>query len=221
MNQWLALVLSFAYIFAFIGLAGFLQQRLGLRAGVSRKIVHIGVAHWWLIALVGIDNLAVALIGPLSFIVLNTVSYRMRLFKSIEHEAQGANLGTVYFPIALSVLVFLCWGGYIPFVAGTVGMMVLGWGDGLAALVGEGPGRHRFSLFGGEKSLEGTLVMGFVSALVAWLSFVAMGTDPALGLVAVSLIVGVAAGIIEFLTPWGIDNLSVPLLTALIVAVLG
>jgi phytol kinase len=219
-NQWLALLISFLFIFAVIGAATLLMKRFHLKQSVSRKIIHIGVSHWWLVALVGIDDLAVALIGPLLFIILNTVSYRLRLIEAMENEPDAANLGTVYFPVSLTVLVTLCWSGTIPYAAGTVAILILGWGDGLAALVGENFGRLRFRVPGGIKSLEGTLTMGAVSALVPAGVFLFSGITPAAGLIPSVLAISCAATLIETLTPRGLDNLSIPVLTALLAAVL-
>ncbi|MDA3950820.1 MAG: hypothetical protein PF508_16560, partial [Spirochaeta sp.] len=68
-GQWGGLALSYLFIFTVIGAAQVLLRRKIVGPAVTRKIVHIGVAHWWLIAMLTITDLAVALIGPVSFIV--------------------------------------------------------------------------------------------------------------------------------------------------------
>ena len=219
-SQWVYLLLSFLFIFLVLGVATLLMKRFRLKQSISRKIVHIGVSHWWFIALFGIDDLVVALIGPLVFILLNSVSYRTQLIKAMENGRNTSNLGTVYFPISLTVLVALCWSGTIPFAAGTIAILILGWGDGLAALVGESFGRRRFRVPGGIKSLEGTLTMAAVSLLVPAAVFLFAGISPAAGLLPAVLAISLTATLVETVTPWGIDNLSVPLLTALLSAVL-
>ncbi|MBU0493563.1 MAG: DUF92 domain-containing protein, partial [Chloroflexi bacterium] len=53
-------------------------------------------------------NAYFAIIPPLSFIVLNYISYRREVFKAMELEDKG-NLGTVYFPISFALVIALCW----------------------------------------------------------------------------------------------------------------
>jgi phytol kinase len=139
----------------------------------------------------------------------------------MEDEATRTNLGTIYFPISLLVLVLLSFAGPMPvFVAG-IGILILGYGDGLASLVGRKLKSRTFAVFGGCKSVAGTLTMLVFSALVTAVfthyfnpSYSAFGGEIG-GLVAVALITAAAATAIEFLTPYGVDNLTVPIVTAL------
>ena len=51
----LGIILSFIYVFIVLGLSTLLQKR-GLSAEGSRKLVHIGVSNWWLIAMFCFNN---------------------------------------------------------------------------------------------------------------------------------------------------------------------
>ncbi|HKK49109.1 MAG TPA: hypothetical protein VJ932_08420, partial [Alkalispirochaeta sp.] len=104
-DQWMGLAISYGFIFAVIGVAQALLRTGILGAAATRKVVHIGVAHWWIIAMLFIDDLMVALIGPVSFILINWYSYRTHVFAAMEHSEPRKNLGTVYFPVALTALV--------------------------------------------------------------------------------------------------------------------
>lgn len=220
MHQWLVLIFSFLFIFAIIGIATAFYRLTGLDRRITRKIVHIGVAHWWILAVAGIDSLWIALIGPVSFIILNAISLRYTIFSAMESDEPKGNLGTVYFPISLVVLVVLCWGGRISFAAGTIGVLVLGWGDGMAALVGENYGRRSFSIIGGRKTVEGTVTMFLFSFAVILVCLLIFGYLGPLGLLPTALLLALGATLIEVLTPLGIDNITVPILTALIVSLL-
>lgn len=175
--QWIGPVLSYLYVFSIIGVAQLLLRGGVLSASATRKIVHIGVSHWWIIALVFIDQRNVALLIPVSFIAINYVSYRKHLFAAMEHREHRKNLGTVYFPVALAILVMLTWGGSFPRWYGLLAILALGWGDGLAGLVGERwgarPDAMRFSVAGGTKSLAGSAALfvsvATISALLLWL----------------------------------------------------
>ena len=219
MLDWIGLAAGFLFIFAVIGVAQSLW-RLGLVAStVSRKIIHIGVSNWWLIAMYFHDTAVFASVGPVVFIGLNYYSHRTRLFAAMEDEAARTNLGTVYFPISLLVLVLLSFGGPMPVYVAGIGILALGYGDGLASLLGRWLGTRQFPVLGGYKSLVGTLTMFGASAVVAglftYLAHPAYGGTTIAALLVPALLTAAAATIVEFLTPYGLDNLSVPIVTAL------
>lgn len=216
----LALAASYAFVFGFIGAATLLVRRDILRAAAARKVIHIGVSHWWLIAMALMNDPLVASVGPATFIVINALALRFKLLPAMDAGADSRNLGTVYFPIALLVLVNLCWRHVMPPWVGGIAVLVLGWGDGLAALVGETNGAPGARIWGGRKSAAGTLLMftaSFAVTLLFTLIFNSRYGDlvPAIG---VSTIVAAAATVVELLTPFGIDNITVPLAVAALYA---
>jgi uncharacterized protein (TIGR00297 family) len=216
MSEVLLLGLSYGYIFLFILLAGWLSGSGRLLPRTTRKVVHIGVAHWWLILMFGLHTPLLAVAGPVSFVVMNLVSLRYQLFKGMEAEPGSRNYGTVYFPVTLVVLVSLVNAGVIQPWEGGLGVLVMGWGDGLAAVIGSRARGGVFQVFGSTKSLLGSatmLVASFVVALVFLRLFL-----PETGLASLVLRaagVAVFATLVELMTPFGVDNLTVPLLTTL------
>jgi phytol kinase len=92
--------------------------------------------------------------------------------------------------------------------------MVMAWGDGLAALVGERFGRRRYHVGGHARSIEGSATM-FAASLVSTL-----GCFAYLSGVSVVTAVPAAVGIslvgtfVEAVSPKGLDNLTVPLTVA-------
>lgn len=212
--NWWGIIVSFAFVFGFIGIAQLLLKRGRLSPSVTRKVVHIGVAHWWILAMIFFDRWEFAIVGPTAFILINLASFAFRLFPAMEHEERRRNLGTVYFPIALLICVLLTWAGPIPMWMGGAAMLVLGWGDGLASLVGESNGAGTLSVFGNRKSIAGTLSM-FVAATVVLLVFlIIFASDLGPWTIAFTAVTAAAvAALVELITPFGLDNLSVPLLT--------
>lgn len=213
------LIFSFVYVFVFIGVAGYLEKRRILGPSMTRKLVHIGVSHWWLFAMLWIKSPPMAAIGPGTFIVLNWLSLRLNLFKGMEGKPSSRNYGTVYFPISLLILVLLSWNGFLsPWMAGA-GILVMGWGDGLAAIVGESVQSPWGTVFGSRKSMAGTLTMFGASFLVVFV--LSMVFDPSSGpWVALYRAGGTAVigAFLEVSTPLGIDNITVPLGTAFYLA---
>lgn len=204
MNNLYGLIGSYVLVFAVIGTATLLQKKGLLGDEGARKFIHIGVSNWWILAMILFDNAWLAMIPPATFIILNAISYKSNLLKAMERGGKGS-LGTVYFPISLLILVYLSFGVWnAPWIGG-LGILILGYGDGFAAVVGKRFGTHKI-LFG--KTIEGTLSM-FVASLfvaLALLSIVPTGL-PVWTAFALSL----AAAVVELFTPKGFDNLTVPL----------
>ncbi len=211
---------SYVFVLGLIGIATLLMRRGVMNAHAARKVIHVGVAHWWLIAMALFDNPWIASIGPVSFIIINGVDIRLRLMRAMEEGADKRNWGTVYFPVSLLLLVNVCWRGLMPLWVGGIGILVLGWGDGLAALVGEASGGKGVRLWGGRKSLAGTATM-FGASFAVILAFTLLFNQhygaliPAVG---VAACVAAAATAVEVLTPLGVDNITVPLATSFLYA---
>lgn len=222
MNEIIALFLSFGLIFVIIGIASLLLSLRLISAEVSRKIIHIGVSNWWLFAMFTMKNTLIAVIGPVSFIIINYISYKKHLFSAMENDAEHNNLGTIYFPVSLLILVLLCYSGPLTLTAGAAGMLVMGYGDGFAALAGKYFGKKHISIggFSTGKTVPGSLTMLTVSFIVILLVFQLAGAGGSVySSTAVwgwSLVIAAAAAIVELITPRGFDNISVPLTTAVL-----
>ena len=220
----LALAGSFVFVFAALGV-GVLLFRTGVVDGfVSRKIIHITVAHWWFFHQFLIVDPLWGLVGPVFFLLFNLAARQHGFLKAMEPGKGESNLGTVYFPISLIVaVVFSGWGGMPTWVAG-LGILVLGWGDGLAALVGKAWGRHLLPITWSRKTWEGTLALVLASTVVI-LVFLMVFTSPANGLtpawlgsqLAKATAVALVLALVEALTPLGLDNLLLPLTASALV----
>lgn len=217
MTDIFGILLAFLFIFAVIAVAQWLVSRELVAPPVGRKIIHISVAHWWLIAMAFHDSLWPAMVGPVAFIVLNYVSYRRHLLEAMDSDATAGNLGTVYFPISLLLLVVLTYGLGVPLYVGAIGVLIMGYGDGLASLFGLHFGRPHTTLFRSTKSLVGSVTMFVASSLVT-LTVVAL--SPAFGgsLILAAILTALVATLVEYVTPFGLDNLTVPILTSLFFA---
>jgi dolichol kinase len=125
------------------------------------------------------------------------------------------NLGTIYFPISFAALVWLLWDRPALMVAS---LMPMTWGDALAAVVGRRVGRRRYTVAGSTRSLEGSSVMffaGWVATLVPLLLLATGNVSPAAA-VGAAAVTALGAALVEAASPWGIDNLTVPAASALI-----
>jgi phytol kinase len=174
---------------------------------VIRKVVHIGAGNvilfaWWLKipATVGIG-------ASVLFSAITLLSYRFPLLPGIDSVGRKS-LGTFFYAVSIGVLVACFWQTNPHFAV--LGILIMTWGDGLAALIGQRWGKHAYKLGGMQKSWEGSLVMLLASWLVSSLILLSVyGTGWQSWLIALS--VAVVATSLEAFSKLGIDNLTVPL----------
>ena len=212
----IALVLAFLYVFIILGLGEGLRRGLNLSVEFTRKFVHIGVGiiSFALVAL--FQTWYWAIIPPLAFVILNYISYRRQIFSGMETGEKG-QLGTVYFPISFVILIPLLWSQPAILVAS---LMPMTWGDAFAAIIGQRYGAHKFSIVGQTRSVEGSLAMFIFSFVAVALTFLVFSASLGTSLV-VALVVAIIATLVEAFSPFGLDNLSVPLTSAIVLVLLG
>jgi phytol kinase len=196
------------YLGLIIALAEALNRLWGTDAEFTRKIVHIGSGNvvliaWWL------QIPSWILIGA-SFIasIIALTSYFLPILPSINSVGRKS-LGTFFYALSIGILAQFFWSmGQPQYLA--IGILVMAWGDGMAAIIGQKFGKHSYQLLGVNKSWEGSLTMMGVSFLVISVILLWVG-EPVLTVVLVSLIVSIAAMGLEAFSILGIDNLTVPL----------
>jgi phytol kinase len=211
MSAWLALLLSFAYVLAVIGAGEGLRRWRRLDTGFTRKFIHVGVGMYSLLAINLFTERTWAVIPPLAFVIINWLDWRYGVIQAMTSSSR-ANLGTVYFPLAFAVIVWIFWERPALLMAS---LMPLTWGDALAAVVGERYGRHTYRVFGSTRSLEGSLTAYGFSAIATGLVLAGFGVPAA---VVTALLTALAATLVEAISPWGLDNLAIPAVSALVLA---
>lgn len=208
---WVALWMSFSYVGTVSLAAESLRFEGWITGDTARKVIHIGVGAWIVPTVFLFDDWTMAVIPPLTFVVVNFVIHRFRLLPGLGDDP--TNLGIVFFPIAFAGLLALFFrpgetgdAGY----AAVAGLLCLAFGDAAAAIVGKKYGTRRYIVFGHARTMEGSFAMFLVSGVaVAAVLFgmTGVGLHAALAL---GLVTGTAAAGIEAFCPYGSDNLFVP-----------
>lgn len=203
-----ALLVSYAFLFGMVGLSELIRKLWKLPAEFTRKVIHIGVGFWGLLALATLRTTWMAVIPPLSFVFINLVSFRWTLLRSMEIEDRS-NLGTVWYPLSLSLLLWRFWLSRPEVVL--VGLLAMALGDGMAAIVGRRWGQRAYAVWGVRRSLEGSVALALFAGLGTALALcLATGLGVQVILLR-SLIMALVAALLEGLSPRGLDNLTVPL----------
>lgn len=179
---------------------------------IVRKVVHIGVGNvillaWWLQIpeWVGIG-------ASILFSTIALLSYRIPILPSINSVGRKS-LGTFFYAASIGILIACFWAKQPQYAV--LGVLVMTWGDGLAALIGQQFGQHRYTVWGIQKSWEGSLGMAGVSYIVSALILLsAQGNIWQTWLV--SGVVALMAAGLEAFSKYGVDNITVPVGSAVI-----
>lgn len=211
MNNIIGLIVASIYI-----LVIFLTSKLFEKKGkeVTRKYIHIMLSNIWFISMVFFDNYIIAAILPMLFVIINSLSYKFNLIKIMEREDKKEGIGTVYYAISLTVLSLVTFYINKPILA-LPGILIMGYGDGLAAVIGQKVKSKSFNILGSTKSIAGSATMLIVSLIISILIFSFIGIEY---LILKAFLIAIIATILEAISVKGLDNITVPLIITVIVA---
>lgn len=182
----------------------------------SRKLLHILTGNIAFILPIFVTREAMAFLaaGPfILFTYLMSPYSPLKKFRGKTSEA-GHSFGLVYYAITWTILAYLFFDHKIIIA---IGILAMSYGDGLASVIGIRYGKKKYKLFEDTKSYIGSFAM-FVFTLI--LLLIAMGYYGTfeLSVEIIAILIGIAgvATVVEGGTPKGLDNLSVPFITALL-----
>lgn len=212
--NWLGILVSYLYI-ALVIAGGKIFEKRGKEA--SRKFIHIMLGNWWFIAMYYFTNVWFAMFVPITFVIINYLSYKKGIIKVMEREKQDG-LGTVYYALSLLILVIISFGIFNKPSLGLIPCLVMAYGDGLAAVIGKMIKSKKCTIFGSTKSVAGSVTMFIVAALLigGYLAFThkmvfwETGRWPLISIMMAYVITSV-----EAVSAKGTDNITVPLGTLL------
>ena len=202
------LVLVYIYV---IAIFVFSEKFLKDLPSFSRRFVHIMVGNCIFVMPFFNDPYAMVwfLTLPITIAAFLLTKYSPIKIKSGVTDA-GHALGLVYYAGIWTLLIFLL-PDKLWIVGVAVGAMV--YGDGFASLIGRKWGKHQFKIFNGVKSLEGSTAMLIVSFAVIY-AYLIFATGHA-GFV-VCLTIAFTATLVEAISPFGLDNILVPVIAAMV-----
>ena len=140
MENLIGLGVSLAYVLAVLG-ASSLAARRGASSEATRKLAHIALGGWWLIAARFFDSPLWAAALPAAFILVNAFAYRRQKLSFMGRDDGEDTPGTVYYAVSLTTLALFSFGIGAPYM-GALGFFCMAFGDGFAAVLGKRFGRR-------------------------------------------------------------------------------
>lgn len=208
----LPLIAVFIYLAVLVTIAEVLNRFIADEAELTRKVVHIGSGNvillaWWFDIAKDVI-VSAALIAAL----IALISYFTPILPSINSVGRNS-LGTLFYAISIGVLAQAFWQDYPQYTA--VGILVMAWGDGMAAIIGQRFGKNKYRVFEITKSWEGSLAMAIASWIVTiTILLFSQGNSGQTWLTAI--LVAIIATALEAFSKLGIDNLTVPIVSGFI-----
>ncbi|MDX9702188.1 MAG: hypothetical protein RBU23_03985 [Candidatus Auribacterota bacterium] len=196
-------------------LTGEIIRRLfGLTGSFSRKFIHIAIAIWACAVYFIFEHKEMAVVLPVLFCTANISPIRSRIFR-ISGIEDTFHPGMLYYPISLFFLLWFCWDEQSRW-AGIVSLLNLGLGDSAAWIIGSRYGKLQYRVGESKKSYAGTAAM-MVICIICVTAVILITSSP-LDMRDIVAILAISAGatLLEAVCSNGLDNICVPLGSALI-----
>lgn len=191
---------TLGYVFFLIFALGPIVQKK-TNTETSRKLIHTGLFLVWVLIDLFFKDTVHQIIIPVIFLVLNALSYKYDIYKSVERKEDN-HKGTIYFAAAITAVMTAAY--FLPelYYPSGIASFCLTFGDGFAAMIGYNTDTPKLR---NNKSVSGSIAC-ICSSVIALQIFAAVYpvdfSGPAI------FLVSFYAAIFE-LVGKGLDNFSV------------
>ena len=194
-------------IFLFI-VTDFIKHRFLLDSNNSRKIVHIASCVTVCTFPYTLINSEIYLICFIFVIITSFTKYR-NIFKSI-HSVDRTTFGAEAYPIGVLIATYC----FLPLdkTAFIYGMLVGGFSDSIASVIGKYYKYKEILVFGQKKSLGGSLSFFMTTVIISYLFIFILGIE--LSIISI-LIIAFILTMAELVQTFGIDNVTIPVLSGM------
>lgn len=210
-SPFIAVALPPLLIVPAMGLLSRIRVVSPLQSELRRKTLHI-LTGLLALGLPFVLRQPTAVLGTLFAVAAWMLAVRLvpslrERFGCVLHGAGRQSCGELYFAVALALLLLVCEPGSILY---SLPVLILTLADSAAAVVGRAWPWLPYRVFGGRKSLGGSLAFVFCAAVVA-LAMLGFAADVTFGrMLCAALLVAVLTGLAEALSTNGSDNLTIP-----------
>ncbi len=226
------------YAVIILTVADITRKKRNLGSEVTRRIVHLfaGAAIW---TVPYYPHPWVATLVALTFVIMLALANTERFSGFFAAMARPEDLehnsvrGPFWYAVSITILtgIFTFTGYHELYFIPAAAIHIMMFGDGMSAPIGMKYGRTTTRvIFGSNRSVPGTLavfIFGFFGSLLAfwWFGifslanpvFIVGGNILWFEMIVLALVGATTATLVEFVSPKGTDNITLPLITCLVI----
>ncbi|MFT7558082.1 MAG: dolichol kinase [Planctomycetota bacterium] len=194
-------ILVYVGIFAMLYIViRFTRELFGMGANATRRILHTagGIVIWSMPFFISATEIAILMVV---FAATFLVTKKTGFMKSVHHVPRKT-WGELWYPLTIAVMAFVALPDAIQ--AFQYGVLVLAIADPMASLIGLNIPSTKIKVWGGTKTVLGTLTFFLVACGIGIL----MMQGAPLGIWA-PLIAAVVLAFLEFALSYGLDNIAI------------
>lgn len=230
-------IVAVVYAVIILAVADIARKARKLGSEVTRRIVHLfaGAAIW---TVPYYPHPWVATLVALTFVIMLALANTERFSGFFAAMARPEDLehnsvrGPLWYAVSITILtaIFTFTGHYELYFVAAAAIHIMMFGDGMSAPIGMKYGQKTTRvIFGSNRSIPGSLavfIFGFLGAILAfwWFGiysmaspvFVIAGNTLWFQMIALALIGAITATFVELVSPKGMDNITLPLITCLV-----
>lgn len=191
-----------------------LGKRCSIHLEIQRKLMHIAlglVALSFPFLFESVPQVALLMIAALSVLLL--LQYIPILRRTLGESIFGVQrswIGGGSFALVIAALFWGAEGNYILYAAP---ILVLTFADAFAAIVGTRYGKKYYTIFGGNKSIEGGATFFFTAGVIIMCLVTLYANHSLISTIYISVTVAIFSTAAELLSGGNLDNLTVPATT--------
>lgn len=198
----MTLTLLIAISTTFILGAEFIKRKFSVSVDITRRLIHVGTAT---VAAVSPFFVTKEMIVFVSIIFAGVLFIgRMYNLFSAVHSVKRYTFGEVYLPLGVAITAFF----FLPqnIQAFQYGIFIMGISDAVGGFIGEKFGKRTLTIFGSNKTLEGSISFFLCSVIITAIFYPMFGY----WLVLTPLVLT----FVEVIFVYGLDNLVLPIVAA-------
>lgn len=197
-------IIVYGYLFICFFILSLLRYYFDIKTEYTRKIMHFLTGLTWFIINHFFINEIHMIIIPLTFVLINILSYKFKIFKIVERTEKN-HFGTVYYAIGILILQILNYFKPTFIMATSISVIILTFGDGAASFFGSLFKNNKLKLLF-DKSITGFLsfILFSILGILIYTNYYNVFVDRN------ALVIIVLTGaVLELITGGGLDNLSI------------
>lgn len=200
----LTLVLILIYVFG-------IKYKLHLE--LQRKLLHIALGLVSLsFPLIFNHTWEVAVLMLISFLVLLSLHYIPLLRKTLGESVYGVNRSWAGGTLFAAIIVVLFYASHNNYALYAGPLLVVTFSDAFAAIIGVQYGKKHYTIFGSQKSVEGTLSF-FVTAFCSTFLLLLTQHYSILRSAHIAILVAFSTTLTELISGKALDNITIPTIT--------